>query len=758
MSKEVQKIGLALQRARKAIVTFLKEEKSDRTYDSWVFIVVATILIGIVVGVVEVNLTMEKIFPAKEDRYDIDTIYIGLMKELCPDEARDPSIVNFESCEAKLDTRKIAGSNEDAGYTAVKVPTFDEAVKGTPNLYGLMLRNPELKKLTDGMAAGEFYLVKIKVPAKYITLDGSYRKPGQASTFTDDALKPWVLTYGGQRFGQVCFDGRCGQAMREGLTGFRSVYLVSTSLGPKDLVIFSAENENPLGLVTSEGFIISSAANLLRGNILYWFVSGMKGIRASSWFVALFLLAMFFAVTLRQFRDYPMFAYLAASFALWMITMQIGVILPFFRGKPQHLLKIWTNANLLLAICQFYLALTRSRERRYLADWSKSQLAISLVLIAVSTFLDGAMLARHANIIPTIFTAGAIFIPFAITARHLNIIQQQSKGVNPRTRRGLLVVLKRRKTEDIIHLTIWVMFAGSLAINTYRGLGNQLMHFSYTAAGLLLVSFGVMVYYTFTSGKNRLPKRSAAELEYLKDVMTTQNFSNHIAKPFSAVLKTSDIKNSSLIPADKKIEKQMMLARLLDQSRKRQEPIDFVWNLVKPIGDERQEIFCLKHEALADDLLEMVKLTIDTYEDDLDLVQTHFDFCGLHLALFGLQDLQVTDGSVLASEKTQGRVADQLDFASNEANLLLKYLSKSKRHGTFIVAGHSSLFSAELTSLLDGQEVQPLAGHLRWENSRRPAEEQIKPQLIAMAESLGLVFGYCRPKSKAASSRLPAAS
>src|SRR5690606_1039762 len=125
------------------------------------------------------------------------------------------------------------------------------------------------------------------------------------------------------------------------------------------------------------------------------------------------------------------------------------------------------------------------------------------------------------------------------------------------------------------------------------------------------------------------PRRPAAELEYLKDVMTPRDFASHIAKPFAGVLKTSDIKGSSLIPANKKWEKQAMIAQLLDQGRRRQEPRDLVWNLLKPIGDERQEIFCLKHGSLAEDLYEIVELTRETYEDDLNLVQSHFPFCGL---------------------------------------------------------------------------------------------------------------------------------
>ena len=53
------------------------------------------------------------------------------------------------------------------------------------------------------------------------------------------------------------------------------------------------------------------------------------------------------------------------------------------------------------------------------------------------------------------------------------------------------MVLSRRKFEDAVHVGIWVLFSLSLIVNAYRGLGNQIMYFSYTSAGLLLVSFEI---------------------------------------------------------------------------------------------------------------------------------------------------------------------------------------------------------------------------------------------------------------------------
>jgi hypothetical protein len=125
---------------------------------------------------------------------------------------------------------------------------------------------------------------------------------------------------------------------------------------------------------------------------------------------------------------------------------------------------------------------------------------------------------------------------------------------------------------------------------------------------------------------------------------------------------------------------------------------------------------------------------------DVDFVQRSFPACGLHISVFALRTILVTDASVLPrANGTKQRRADVLDFASTEANLYLQYLSKAWKPGSCMVGAPREFFTHEVECLLLEGKVYSLADHLR---GLVAEGESVKPELIAQADELGLCFAF----------------
>ncbi|HOW16251.1 MAG TPA: hypothetical protein PK443_00915, partial [bacterium] len=104
---------------------YLKGELK-RYSDSWLLILFASVIVFAVVSVILMSLSKTSIFPKDDQRYDIDTIYVGQMKDFCPKEFEaNPGKKEFETCVPKLDINKMV---------EVKIPTFKETLKAAPLL------------------------------------------------------------------------------------------------------------------------------------------------------------------------------------------------------------------------------------------------------------------------------------------------------------------------------------------------------------------------------------------------------------------------------------------------------------------------------------------------------------------------------------------------------------------------------------------------------------------------------------------------
>lgn len=366
---------------------FFRTEFKKNT-DSWLLIIFASVIVLGVVSIILMSLSKTTIFPKDNERYDIDTIYVGQMKDFCSKELeRNPGKKEFESCVLNLSIEKMI---------KVKVPTFDDTLDRAPSLPYMLKHsnNNEFKKAGSYFKNGNYFIIGFKIPEQYFLEDGGYIKNSEINV--EKAFNYYVLTFSGLRFGVPCVGNECNGVINYWSQNVTKIPLIRGRENTSNIVwIFGVDNVSPHGIWLDDGIMVTRVDRLYSAHLFYSLFLYGKAMFASIAFVALFLVSIPFAIYLRRFFDYPAFSYFAGSTALWFISRNLFVIFPWLKGFTYRLFNIWIVLNFLLSILILNLAYARFKKvlkKRYF--FIAHIIILSLVLFANFYFKDlGSMVA-----------------------------------------------------------------------------------------------------------------------------------------------------------------------------------------------------------------------------------------------------------------------------------------------------------------------------------------------------------------------------
>lgn len=704
--------------------SYLKGEYKKHS-DSWLLIIFASIIITVVVSIILVSLSKKSIFPKDSERYDIDAIYVGQMKDFCPKEfAANPGKKEFEACVLKLDINKMV---------EVKIPTFNDTLGGAPapNLPYMMKYSSDikLKKASEYFKEGNYFVIGIKIPEKYFTTDGGYIRNGKINE--EKAFNNYVLTFKEIRFGTVCVGNSCDTRLSDNIENVNQVQLIKSNADSNNSVwIFGLENKSPHGIWLTDGIFVARSLDLYTTHNFYSFVLFGKPMFAGIALVALFLVSIPFAIYLRRFFDYPAFSYFAASTALWFVTKNFFVIFPWLQVLTFRLFNIWVILNFLLSI--LILNLTYVRFKLVL---KKKYFVVSHILILLLVFCVYLLFGNIGTLIASWGVLELIFadiaaicalIPLALGIYDLlNILKRLN---DPRISTRL--DYKRRIKELCIYSVVWMVFCSSYIYFAFKGVstGTAGEFFSITI-GLALLLLGIMLYYTHSKEITHMASDSFAELERLYRRKTTREFCRIVKNPFEGILLVLDMANSS--GKDGK-QKRKLMESILDICNKEANKNGFFANFVKSAGDDWKIIFMKKNEYLADDLLEMTLFAVNNYKKLELCVKDIFQDSSLHMSVFALSNYVVY---VNENQESEYGYKSIIDFSSSEVDLMLKYIEKSRTPNTIMVAGNNKLFTNTLNNLMLENKTTLL---------RNIVEEKHKES----AEKLNIIYGLVSYKTK----------
>lgn len=452
------------------------------------------------------SLSKAAIFPKDNERYDVDTIYVGQMKDFCPKEfAANPGRKEFEACVSKLDINKMV---------EIKIPTFKETLDKSP-------------KVSEYFKQGNYFVTGIKIPDKYFTLDEGYIKDGRTNYKTFNYN---MLTFKGVGFGIACVNDSCKDLLNMLVDDVSQIPLIRTNGNKGNIVwIFGLDNTNSRGLWLEDGILISKASTFLPVRNFYDISAYGRPIFVSIAFVALFLVSLPFAVYLRKFYEYPAFSYFAGSTALWFALLNLTIFTSWLSGFTSRLFSIWVILNFLFSVLILNLAYARIRSMLTKRTFMISHLVIlGLVFFAYIYFKNlGAIVGIWDKLEMAFAITAMLFalIPLGYSGYTLSIMLKGLKG----QKTPVYFDHKRRINELIIYAIVWIIFCSSYIRFAYIRLGtgnvNSDLFFS-TSIGAALLLLGIMLYYT-----------QSKEVTHMADALSKQaQFMAHdIRRPFSQI-------------------------------------------------------------------------------------------------------------------------------------------------------------------------------------------------------------------------------
>ena len=655
---------------------------------SWILMLLGTITSVVVIVTGFMSLSKTAIFPNGEGRYDIDTIYVGQMKDFCPKEfAANPGRKQFESCVPKLDINKMV---------EVKIPTFKETLKTAPILPYLMKNStdPKLQKAREYFKSGNWFVIGIKVPEQYFRVDGGYIKDGKMDK---KAVDYNVLTFRGMRFGTGCVNDECSDRIHVATQNLSQIPLLTSENSNENTVwIFGLENESPMGIWLDDGVFVTSKSLIHSPHRLYSFFAYGRQMSAAMAFIALFVVSFSLAYFFRRFSDYPAFSYFAGSTALWFFSTNFMTLFPWLRGTTYRLFSIWIMLNFLLSVLALNFAYARFKhllKKEYIV---RCHLAIlALTFFAYLYFKDlGAIVAvwgRLEAYFALIVSVCAV-APLLVGIYNLTKMLKHKKDTRESTR----LDYERRRTELLIYFFVWAAFCSCYVYFAFKGLGTgNIFQFFSISIVLFLSLLGVMLYYTYSKEMTHITSDPFAEIERLYRRMGVKEFCEHVKKHFEGVLVVLDMANSTCKDGYKKKE---AMESLLDSYNSEANKHGYYANFAKPAGDDWKILFVKKEkQSLADDLYEITKFSVDNFYQFEKGIKDTFNDSSIHIGVFALSKYEVY---INPNQAVNYGYRAMLDFSSPEADLMLKYVEKSKISNTIMVSGNRNLFGENLKDLL----------------------------------------------------------
>lgn len=628
-----------------------------------------------------------RLFPTAEERFDVTTVFVAPMAHVCPRAASDLSIQAIEECLPEI---KLGSESSRALFRPLRLPTHSELLAGSDPSFLRLLGKANLPDLEALFKDKDPYVIGFRLPRE---------------SFSDNVIgvEPNVLVMAGAQDARVCFDHRCPYVMTRFAQNALAFPLVTTESpgewrfpsGYVDVFLFGRDFFHPIGPLLTDGLFVTPISKTHLLNRFYSMHNYGKAVITAVLFIALFLMAFGFAAVWSEFPDYSAFCFLAASFAFYAICLDFRLI-DVRQVELWYGVMGWSQINLLAAAIGFALATNRTSGR--------TLIAVMLGIGACGALAVFATLPRSGQTagLEWYKAASAVTAILMLTIPPGLVVQgavrcfrayRRSLGSGPLS---LQLDFRRRTFEQSAYAFVLLAIAWQFAGEIYQLVLQKILlgHYAPTTGVLLFGAFIVLLYHSTTKmAKTHFRVDGRSEAVKLKARLPSSAYMNWLAEARQGIMLQVDLRNSSIAAGSLKSRIHVLMNRLCEAMRKSHERLGYHWMIAKKNGDEWIVILSRKHEHLKDELTELAIATTRDAVSWREIVRAMAPECSIHVNLFALGAYTLSSGRAAAvdtEEDDEGESGDGgwdvIDFASREANYLMKWAGKS-RHKDCVTVG-----------------------------------------------------------------------
>lgn len=670
------------------IKRWLKSFASNKASSRFV-LSLAVLLVGAVLALASLRLSRSSLLPAKADRHDVSRIYYAPMVEVCKTGALSLEARDFEGCAGTI---SLTEGRRPQAFKAVEIPTPDDNLAGNVPTMKLLLQQQGLLDLQRSLLDREPFVVGVRLPT---TLLRENRV----------GVEPNVLVFDGFQDARVCLDGRCPMVVSKYDQYLQLLPLVAATPAKEDhfdVLFFAKDTLFALGPLLENGVYVTSQERLYTTKRLFPILMYGKVLFLATMFIGLFLMAFGFAAIWSEFLDYGAFCYLTASFAAFALASESALgrlagwsIYDFYRFKSM------TTVNLLASMIAFAMATNRTSPRKVFSTLLSGVLAGVVYVFAAIPEDSPQVVIKWGGVFDSQIRLGILVVPVAIILFGAVRCFGRFKDAKRTGPLSLELDFKRRTIEQALYSTFMLGIAFQIVADSsfFRAGFTSPTLFAPTTGILLFGIFAVIIYHSTTKlAKTHFRSDGMSEAVRLKGRMTTRTYRSWLSENRQGIMMQVDIKNSSVASSSLKSKIHQLMQSLNEAMRKSHSQLGYHWILAKKNGDEWIVILSAKHEDLSRDLAEVVEATRQDAYEWLGLVRAMAPECSLHVNIFALTSYTLGSGKW-----------EVIDFASREANYLMKWAGKSARKESLTVGASFSLFSeAQLTEATATSRVSNL--------------------------------------------------
>lgn len=627
----------------------------------------------------------KSLLPGKEERYDVTQIFFAPMADVCADGASSLKAESFERC---AESMSLEDGRRSGAFRAIAIPSFEESLAGRTPTFRTALKQQNLPELDASLVRREPYVVGLRIPAKYF----------RENRIGEDAN---VLVFDGLQDARVCVEGRCPLVVSK-YDQMLLLFPLSLRAAPKlefvDVFFFGKDTVFAYGPIIEGGLYVTPPSKLHGAKKLLPILNYGRSVVLATLFVGLFLMAFGFAAIWAEFLDYGAFCYLTASFALYTIANETSIVkVKDWTVLDFHQFRVISEINLLAALVAFALATNRTRPRRVVAALAIILTAgIAYVIVSAPSQSTDAIV-RWSNAAEHVLTWMMLVIPVAIISLGAWRCFLKFRAAKRSGPLSLRLDFQRRTLEQAIYAVfIFGITLQQLAQNLAGRSGSvDPMRFAPSTGFLLFGIFTVIIYHSTTKlAKTHFRSDGISEAARLKGRMTTRAYYGWLQETRRGIMLQVDVKNSSVASSVLKSKIHVLMQNLNDAMKRSHAKLGYHWILAKKNGDEWIVILSAKNGDLKQDLAEVLAATRRDAHDWRRLVQDMAPECSLHVNVFALTGYSLAGERVRAEGGRAGIGSwEVIDFASREANYLMKWAGKSSRPNSLTVGANLALFS-----------------------------------------------------------------
>lgn len=648
-------------------------------------LLVVTVLVAVMV-----RIDRSSLIPPKADRYDVTQFYIGAVSALCPKSASSLEVKALEEC---LGSLSLDEGKRQAAFRSVALPTFDDSLAGSsPSLKTLLIQQG-LEIWEKTLAHREPYVIGIRIPRELTRLN-------------QIGVEPNILVLDGMQDGRVCMQGRCPTIISKYEQYLLFVPLALTEPATDDFVdvfLVGKDTVFAYGPNIENGIWVTAPSKLYTAKRLFPLVAYGKSLMLATLFIGLFLMAFGFAAIWSEFLDYGAFCYLTASFALYTITNEATLVrLRTWSIFDFYQFKLAGDLNLFAAMVCFALATNRAKARGVVAILGGT-LSVGIASILASAPRDSReAVIRWANQFESYLFIGMAIVPAAIILYGGIACYGRFRNARATGPLSLRLDFQRRTIEQVIYLILVSGIAAQQLMATGIWLNGAIdpARFAPSTGFFLFAIFAIIIYHsTAKLAKTHFRTDGISEAARLKGRLTARAYHAWLTEARHGIMLQVDVKNSSVASSSLKSRIHLLMENLHSAMKACHGRLNYHWILAKKNGDEWIVILSPKHPTLRQDLEEVVAATRRDVLAWKALVQSMAPECSLHVNVFALNSYSLAgEKQAGASARANGGAWDIIDFASREANYLMKWAGKSMQPDSLTVGASLAVLPESLTA------------------------------------------------------------